>query len=76
MAIKTKYSALGAQINCPNFYPCPLCYGCRNYNESMMMCQICKEDNLKYNTCKTSLHKPDILSKMLNSNNKINVKGA
>ena len=73
MANKTKFSALGAKMNCPNFNPCPLCYGCRNYNDKYEACLKCKEDNKKYNTCNTNLHKADIISKML-YNNTINIK--
>lgn len=67
MSIKTKHSALGARKNCPNFYPCPLCYGCRNYDNSSLDCQECARDNRKANVCKKNKHTSEILQIMINN---------
>ena len=63
--IKTKHSARGAKINCINFHPCPLCYGCRNYDSKYIECQKCSSENQKYNICKVNFHTADKLAKML-----------
>ena len=63
--IKTKLSARGAKIHCPYFNPCPLCYGCRSYNNKFMQCQKCEQIDKKYNICNTNRHKANAINKML-----------
>lgn len=56
---KNQNSARGAVVGCPNFSPCPLCYGCRNYSSAFLDCEECLNDNKKFNICNTELHQPD-----------------
>lgn len=69
--MKTWNDALGARNNCPNFDPCPLCFGCRNYTSYVIRCQKCKEDNQKDNLCKRDFHTERALSLMLKERSKI-----
>jgi hypothetical protein len=62
-------TALGAEMHCPNFDPCPLCYGCRNYDSSVVKCDKCAE-NKKKNVCNTELHTEQALMLMLKTRNK------
>jgi len=55
----------GYIINCIDFEPCPLCYGCRNYRTYMIKCVNRCSGNLKKDTCKTSLHTESILGRMI-----------
>ena len=64
MRDKTKNDPLGSQLNCQNFDQCPFCYGCRNYNTRDIECEECAK-NPKVNLCKTELHKPDLIGKMV-----------
>jgi hypothetical protein len=63
--IKTWNSALGAEKHCPNFDPCPLCFGCRNYTEKAVRCDKCAEDNYKKNICNTERHTEKALGMMI-----------
>ena len=45
--IKTKDSVRGYRINCIRFEQCPLCYGCRAFDSSMVQCLKCEEENAK-----------------------------
>ena len=63
--IKTKHSAYGAQISCVNFKPCPLCYGCRNYNSKYIECNECLQENKTYNICNTKFHTAEKLALMM-----------
>lgn len=58
-------NVLGYKINCGNFNPCPLCYGCRNYDSSILSCERCYIDNKKFNICDTKKHNTKTLSKMI-----------
>lgn len=64
MMRKTPESVRGYKIRCPNFSPCPLCYGCRNYDPSFWICRTeCSKD--KKNTCDKEKHTDKILAMML-----------
>lgn len=68
--LKDWNTPLGAQMNCPNFDPCPLCFGCRSYSSSVNRCKKCYEDNKKQNICNRELHTETALSMMLKLKNK------
>lgn len=62
---KTHHDVWGWQNDCPNYMECPLCYGCRNYDEHIVECvENCGEDR-KQNVCNTARHKYDLLAKLL-----------
>lgn len=61
---KNPGSALGNEIKCPSFTMCPLCYGCRAYRTDLDECIECAED-VKNNICNRSLHRVDLISKMI-----------
>lgn len=61
---KNKSDVLGQQINCPSFQYCPLCYGCRSYDSKYMECNECAI-NKKINICNKTVHKSDLISKMI-----------
>lgn len=63
--MKTITSARGARIDCPNFNPCRFCFGCRNYDASVIKCEECFLDDAKENICKTDLHTTKALNMML-----------
>ena len=63
--MKTKYDTLGYQY-CPDYDPCPLCYGCRAFNPSRVKCQnLCEHDNPKFNICNKEKHTEKALSLMI-----------
>lgn len=64
MAPRNRNSARGAQIDCINFEMCPLCYGCRNFNNLDKTCLICEEDS-KNNLCNTKSHKAHLVGRMI-----------
>lgn len=68
--IKTAHSAAGARKMCPNFKPCPLCYGCRNYSSKYIECDDCAKD-IKYNVCNTNKHNAKVLGIMIANNEQI-----
>ena len=71
---KEPKNVLGYKINCPDYNPCPLCYGCRSFDPSYYKCiNLCGE-NIKYNICKTSKHRANLLAKMIKKTT-INVNG-
>lgn len=60
---KTIHDVLGWVINCKDFNPCPVCYGCRNYDPSRLKCiNHCEEQNKKFNTCDRTIHTEKALS--------------
>ena len=62
--IKSKETTAGGKANCPDYKPCPLCYGCRNYDPSYYKCvTTCK--GTKYDTCDTHRHNDKALSLMI-----------
>lgn len=73
MLNKTWNSPFGALINCPDFDPCHLCYGCRNYTSYRVKCEQCRRDNEKDNICKREIHTEKALFMMLKSKDKINL---
>lgn len=73
--IKSWNTPLGARMHCPNFDPCPLCYGCRNYDSAVVRCESCYEDSAKKNICNRELHTEEALSMMLKLKNKTYIKG-
>ena len=62
--VKTIHSALGAKNGCVNFNPCPLCYGCRNYDSRYLACDVCAMD-AKKNICDTKKHTEEALLFMI-----------
>ena len=65
MAQKTKDDVAGYAYKCPDYEQCPLCYGCRNYNEKYLLCvELCGED-MKKNVCNTQRHKDNLIAKMI-----------
>ena len=68
--IKDWNTPLGARLHCPNFDPCPLCYGCRNYDSAVVRCERCYEDNVFSDMCKRELHTEKALSMMLKLKNR------
>lgn len=71
--MKTWNTPLGAQKNCPDFDPCPLCFGCRNYTEYRLKCQECYQDDKKQNLCNRTLHTEKALSLMLKAKNQVRI---
>lgn len=61
---KTPDSVKGAKIRCPDFNPCPLCYGCRNYDPSYYKCIMTCGGN-KNDVCNTSKHNDRALKLMI-----------
>ena len=61
---KTPQSTAGYQAGCPDYNPCPLCYGCRSYDPSYYKCVITC-GGTKYNTCDTHKHNDKALSLMI-----------
>ncbi|MDY6152205.1 MAG: hypothetical protein SPI06_02230 [Terrisporobacter sp.] len=62
----------GKNHNCPNFIQCPICYGCRAYSSSNLMCKECEKD-MKLNICSNKeLHRTDLMSKLI-TKNKLNI---
>lgn len=61
---KTKDDVVGYIEQCLNFEACPLCYGCRNYDEGFMKCSACAV-NAKQNICDTSRHKAKLVAQMI-----------
>lgn len=72
--MKNVNSTVGAQKNCINFEPCPLCYGCRNYNSADIRCDECFEDK-KMNICRTDIHTISALNMMLKNKEIIHIIG-
>ena len=65
---KDRNEVRGVKEGCLNFEGCPLCYGCRAYHDADPECLRCKEENEKKNLCKLSIHKPDLIAKMITKN--------
>ena len=54
----------GYQMRCPDYEKCPLCYGCRNYDDQYIKCRInCGNDT--GNVCNTKRHQAHLIAKML-----------
>lgn len=70
MAGKQPNQVRGNLIQCPGFVMCPLCFGCRNYDSSLIECRNCWEDGIKpgqnrnFNVCNKNLHTEEALNKM------------
>lgn len=62
---KTPENVRGYRIKCVNYVKCPLCYGCRNYNDYDPECIKCKDFDKKVNLCNIKLHRNDLVSKMV-----------
>lgn len=63
---KTPYDTQGYKHNCVNYNPCPLCYGCRNYDASYAKCvNLCGSKNKKFNVCDRYKHRDDLLARMI-----------
>lgn len=61
---KSKHDVLGWQVDCIDYKPCPLCYGCRNHDSSYIRCEKCAV-NRKLNICNVKLHTESILERMI-----------
>lgn len=61
--IKKVNDVRGYKINCANFNPCPLCFGCRNADPKYIKCEKCMES--KYDICNTDLHTEKAISMMV-----------
>ena len=51
----------GNQIGCINFQQCPICYGCRAYDDRYEECRECYEQGIddtqrNFNVCNKELH--------------------
>lgn len=62
---KTHHDVWGWQNDCPSYMECPLCYGCRNFDERIVECVEHCGENRKKNVCNTTRHKDDLLAKLL-----------
>ena len=65
---KTPKDTSGYRENCLQYNPCPLCYGCRNYGCYPFTCDDLCGRNKKINICKTQLHTPQNIAKMVRRN--------
>ena len=72
--MKDHNSALGAEIACPRFDPCPLCFGCRNYDSGTVACDKCCDHDFKGNVCNTGKHTEHALNLMLRIKNHIHIR--
>lgn len=59
----------GAKIGCPNFSPCPLCFGCRSYSSANIECIECRDAGVKFNLCNKSLHTNERVALFITKNN-------
>ncbi len=65
MNAKSPQDVYGWQSQCPNFQQCPLCFGCRNYDRSVIKCvEHCGKDK-KTNVCNTERHKAELVAKFI-----------
>ena len=64
-AFKTICDTEGYKHDCPDYDPCPLCYGCRNAGMHPNRCNTLCMDNPKKNVCNVELHTPENISKMV-----------
>ena len=65
--MKKKQDVSGYINRCPEYEACPLCYGCRKYDSSMIRCiTFCGRDKAK-NVCNAKRHKAELVAKMLSS---------
>jgi len=62
---KTIADVKGSLINCKDFNPCPMCYGCRNFTTNRVRCVNKCGVNEKFDTCNTNRHRPDLLARMI-----------
>ena len=65
MRQKSVQKVYGYIRGCPNFEPCPLCYGCRAYDPKYVACENCRQAGEKYHLCNTAKHKSHLLDKMI-----------
>ena len=64
-AFKTPKDTAGYKGDCPDYDPCPLCYGCRNYGLHAFTCDALCATNSKFNICNQSLHTPANIARMV-----------
>ena len=69
----------GNRIGCINYQMCPICYGCRAYDDNDEDCVICFAEgkdgsNRNFNVCNTKLHESWKINNMV-TRNKIDIKG-
>lgn len=60
---KNVHDVKGWQIDCINFKPCPLCYGCRNADPKFLKCLKCMENS--FDICNIKLHTEENISRMI-----------
>lgn len=58
---KQPHMVRGNLNNCPNYKMCPICYGCRNYDERDSECIECYTQGIddstrNFNVCDTNKH--------------------
>lgn len=62
---KTPRDTEGYQHDCPDYDPCPLCYGCRNAGLHSSRCNTLCAGNPKKNICNVELHTSKNIEKMV-----------
>ena len=64
-SFKTPKDTAGYQGNCPDYDPCPLCYGCRNAGLYPFTCDALCSGNAKINICNRELHTSANIGRMV-----------
>ena len=64
-SFKTQKDTGGYIYDCPDYDPCPLCFGCRNYGTYSSRCDSVCGSNPKKNICNRELHTPANIAKMV-----------
>ncbi len=64
-SFKTMQDTEGYKHDCPNYDPCPLCYGCRNAGLYPSRCDSLCGENPKKNICNRELHTPKNIGMMV-----------
>lgn len=62
---KSQADVMGTLINCKDYEPCPLCYGCRAYTPNRVKCINKCGTDAKFNTCNVTKHRADLLARMI-----------
>lgn len=55
----------GYNINCFYYDPCPICFGCRAFDSTLLCSDRCGGD-IKTNVCSSNLHYPKNFEKIIN----------
>ena len=67
-SFKTPRDTEGYKNDCPDYDPCPLCYGCRNAGMHSSRCDTLCAGNTKKNICNRKLHTPKNIGMMVQRN--------